>query len=400
MQIENSNEVAEIRIQGANSGQSFLIASPKATEFPAALLISSLDGNEHRVVLKSDAAGANLELPAEIVTIGSAPVQLDIVARSASSAPNDTRIIVEAENGKILGVHNTTAISSPTIQFQGRFQCRLATDPDPFDHSWGTDNSGFRAYSVQGPDAANPDEPPLDRIIRFHDPVAMREFCEPVGVFVHSIQGLVGGQQVSFRSGDAVLGAKISLGPDCVFDSQNGAISPAGWEPISDFSLAMGAFFFGKSEAGAPRRPLEPHPTTAPYAEGVEDMDATGSVKPANFGYAEANWKDRGKALVSDKLQKLQNQQTSSGAEIRVREKRLHEHQTNALALESVATLLERYSGKIHIDVDIDSNFSPVAQFLGLHQEFSFFAEFFNFDSDGLTGSVWGRVSGKENLIG
>src|SRR4029453_458188 len=49
--------------------------------------------------------------------------------------------------------------------------------PPPSDHPRG-ENSSFGVYAVEGPDPGNPDEPPLDRIVRFHDAVALRPFCD------------------------------------------------------------------------------------------------------------------------------------------------------------------------------------------------------------------------------
>ena len=45
------------------------------------------------------------------------------------------------------------------IQFEGYFQCRFATDPDPSDERRG----------VSGPTFAAPGEPDLERTIRFND---------------------------------------------------------------------------------------------------------------------------------------------------------------------------------------------------------------------------------------
>src|SRR5204863_9269754 len=80
-----------------------------------------------------------------------------------------------------------TAVRNPVLRFAGRFQCRLATDPDAYDDPWGHDSS-FGMYSVQGPDPAAPDEPPLDRIVRLNDPVVVRPFCEGVGTTVTAIE--------------------------------------------------------------------------------------------------------------------------------------------------------------------------------------------------------------------
>lgn len=383
----------EMTLQGATSGNSFLIAPQGDDIFPAMLSLQSLDGNRHKLMLRSDSAGAEIELPDRSIEVGADPVFVDVVARSASQSQNDTKVIAILEDDQPAAIHNVTVIESVGLRFRGRFQCRLATDDDDFDEPWGTELSSFRAYSVQGPNPNDPDEPPLDRIIRFQKPVALRDFCEPIGVFVSAVQGIANGQEFNFASGDGIIGAPVQLGPKCMFDSQNGAIAQAGWEPISEFELMIGSFFSGKSEPGARRRRGQPHPTTAPYPEGFEFMDVVGGVQPGDFGYPESNWRDRGLAMVSEKLQKLENQHIASDSQARIRARRIEEHKTNARVLAGVATRVERYSGTIHIDVSVDSAFSPATRFLSLHEAFGFYAEFFNFDSDCLSGSVWGRLS-------
>jgi hypothetical protein len=63
------------------------------------------------------------------------------------------------------------------INFEGWFQCRFATDPDPSDDPRG----------VSGPTFTVPGEPPFDRIIRLQDPVSPR-YPHTVGVNVGSVE--------------------------------------------------------------------------------------------------------------------------------------------------------------------------------------------------------------------
>lgn len=63
------------------------------------------------------------------------------------------------------------------INFAGFFQIRLPTDPDPTD-----EKRGVSGYSF-----ALADEPDFDRILRLHDPVALRTHAPDVGVFVTSV---------------------------------------------------------------------------------------------------------------------------------------------------------------------------------------------------------------------
>jgi hypothetical protein len=63
------------------------------------------------------------------------------------------------------------------LHFEGWFQCRFATDPDPSDDPRG----------VSGPTFTVPGEPPFDRVIRLQDPVAPR-YPHTVGVNVGSVE--------------------------------------------------------------------------------------------------------------------------------------------------------------------------------------------------------------------
>ena len=66
-----------------------------------------------------------------------------------------------------------------TLYFEGWFQCRLATDPDPTDELIG----------VTGPTFIVAGEPYLDRIIRLQNPVAPRFPHEhDIGVNVNRVE--------------------------------------------------------------------------------------------------------------------------------------------------------------------------------------------------------------------
>ena len=63
------------------------------------------------------------------------------------------------------------------IKFEGWFQCRLATDPNPTDEPRG----------VSGYMKALPGEPDFDRIIRFHSPLVERAYIPKIGVTVTKV---------------------------------------------------------------------------------------------------------------------------------------------------------------------------------------------------------------------
>ncbi|HEU0315922.1 MAG TPA: hypothetical protein VFR49_01255, partial [Solirubrobacteraceae bacterium] len=84
-----------------------------------------------------------------------------------------------------------------TIAFEGWWQCRFATDPDPTDDPRG----------VSGPTFTVAGEPPFDRVVRFQRPVAPRYPHEhDVGVTVREVR--IAGTAVP---GHALAGAAVDL---------------------------------------------------------------------------------------------------------------------------------------------------------------------------------------------
>jgi hypothetical protein len=112
------------------------------------------------------------------------------------------------------------------INFAGWFQCRLATDPDPTDEPRGA--SGFTF--------AMPGEPDLDRIIRFHDPVAPRSHGPPVGVFVTGIS--LNGESLR---GHPLAGARVDLLGQPKFESRNYILRDSSQGAIVPFHLRIGS---------------------------------------------------------------------------------------------------------------------------------------------------------------
>lgn len=110
------------------------------------------------------------------------------------------------------------------IYYEGWFQCRLATGPAEFRDPRGGDGWTF-AFS---------EEPDLDRIIRFHGPVALRSHAPQVGVFVTDVEE--NGQAVP---GHVLVGAAVSLLDDAVFEGRDGQIASDAREPIAPFHLVI-----------------------------------------------------------------------------------------------------------------------------------------------------------------
>jgi hypothetical protein len=110
------------------------------------------------------------------------------------------------------------------IHFEGWFQCRLATDPDPSDEARGI--SGW-TFSVAG-------EPDLDRVIRLHDPLSPRSHCPPVGLTVRAVT-LAG----AAARDHPLLGARVGLLDEPQFEGRNGIAAESGQEPIVPFHLQI-----------------------------------------------------------------------------------------------------------------------------------------------------------------
>lgn len=110
------------------------------------------------------------------------------------------------------------------LDFAGWYQCRLATDPDDFNEPRG--HSGWTF--------AFGNEPDLDRIIRFHDPVALRSHGPSVGVWIRAVRmdGVV-------QPGHPLLAARVELLDGAVYEGRNGEIATSAQEPLVPFHLVM-----------------------------------------------------------------------------------------------------------------------------------------------------------------
>lgn len=112
-----------------------------------------------------------------------------------------------------------------TLIFDGWFQCRLPTNPDPADEPRGVSGYSF----------ALANEPDLDRIIRFHEPVHPRSYGPKVGVFVRT--AFLDGQ--ALPSPHPLLGARVELLDNPRFEAANGVFAKEPWEPILPFRLQV-----------------------------------------------------------------------------------------------------------------------------------------------------------------
>jgi hypothetical protein len=134
------------------------------------------------------------------------------------------------------------------IHFEGWFQCRLATEPDPSDEPRGI--SGF-TFAVAG-------EPDFDRIIRlqYSPSVIERSQTPRVGVNVRKVD--LDGLPVSAQNPlyQALVGAQVELLDDAKFIGQNYIVALARKEPIDPFHLKISKEIDGKREAILMRKDL------------------------------------------------------------------------------------------------------------------------------------------------
>ena len=107
-----------------------------------------------------------------------------------------------------------------TLHFEGWWQCRFATDPDPTDDPRG----------VSGPTFTVPGEPPFDRVIRLQDPVAPRyPHADDFGVTVDRVE--IDGVAVADHP---LVGAAVSLEGEPEFMQRNLIYAQAAFQVVID----------------------------------------------------------------------------------------------------------------------------------------------------------------------
>jgi hypothetical protein len=386
----------DVLLGGAASGQAFLVtADPGRPPIPGNLQLRTTDGSSGTVTISSPSATLQFD-PATVAVSGSTTT-VAVLATDPSTARNDLAIEV-AQAGSVLTTFQLTAVAKPAVRFRGIFQCRLATDPDAYDDPWGHDSS-FGMYAVQGPDPDHPDEPPLDRIVRFSGAVAPRPFCPAVGVRVSAIEAQVGGVPVTFDAGDPLIGRPVELGPECVLDGRNEAFAPNGFEPIANFRMNVADVFAGASAPALPRAtPADPPPSTAPYANGIIllDADPAGGT-PADFGLAPATWAENGWRTLAVKQARLSAQADGDDRANRIRDRRKREHTDTRPghglgAMFTPMVFMERYTGLIDEDLTFAAEPAGVLSYLAGLQAVRIIVDFLDFDTDCQTGRVTGTL--------
>jgi hypothetical protein len=176
------------------------------------------------------------------------------------------------------------------LYFEGWFQCRLARDPDPSDEKRGVSGASFATVY----------EPDLDRIIRLNDAVASRATYLPaghqvptVGVSVKSVY--IDGQKIATHP---LLGARVDLLDDAMFQNLNGVFSTVGHEIIDPFhiSVSRANFRLSRKDQWDPSQPdltMYDMPLDSPLlarrapvsteSQSVDVREASGIFNPTGY---------------------------------------------------------------------------------------------------------------------
>lgn len=391
----------EIYLNGAATGEGFVIVSDPAQPVPAMLTLRTTDGSAGEVECRpAPGSGVMLSIAPATVQVSGTPVEVQVLATTSSNAQNDSSVEI-VQGDTVVSRFDLTAIATPRVRFTGRFQCRLATNDDPFDDQWGTGASGFRMYAIRGPNADDPaqppDEPPLDRIIHFHDGVALRPLCAPIGVAVTHIEADVGGSPLRFAAGDPLIGLPVRLGPNCAIEERDRAFAVLGRAPLGNFRLEIGSAFAGASE---PASPLGQPTSNAPRANGIVDLSLPNPPwVPADFGYPEATWTAHATAVVANKQTQLAADTPADPKAERIRTRRLQEHQVSAGSIAFPMRFLQRYAGKIERDLSIAPNPTGGLAYLATLAAVEFAADFLDFDTDCQSGTVTGTLGAAADAL-
>jgi hypothetical protein len=391
----------EIHLNGAATGEGFVIVSDPAQPLPATLSLRTADGSAGKVECRpAPGSVATLSISPATVHVSGTPVAVQVLAITPSEGQNDTTVEV-VQGHDVLSRFDLSAIAAPRVRFKGRFQIRLATNADAFDEEWGTGASGFRMYAIQGPNADDPnqpsDEPPLDRIIRFHDGVALRPCCAPIGVTVTQIEADVGGSTLRFAVGDPLIGLPVRLGPTCTIEERDQAFAVEGRAPISDFRLEIGSVFAGASE---PASPLGQPVSNAPRANGIVNLAAPNPPwVPADFGYEEETWPEHATAVVARKQAQLEADTPADPKAERIRARRLQEHQTAAASIAFPMRFMQRYSGALDRELSFAPNSAGGLAYLATLTAVHVAADLLDFDTDCQCGSVTGTLGAAADLL-
>ncbi len=233
------------------------------------------------------------------------------------------------------------------VEFEGWYQYRLPTDPDPTDEPRGSSGYTF----------AFGDEPDLDRILRFQpDPaIPVRAHGPSIGVHVTRATKLTpnGGQDLP-----GLIGATVDLLGEPMLLNRNWVLTLPGYEPISPFHLEVktdGLRIFREAPIrlpgtppGAPHQPIQDVPESTLTLYGASGL----AYEPDTVAPAIGVWDplqqyvDRLALLVADREAALQAGADPDGPELAVLDGRIAQLQ---IALCAVPPGSDRRTGVRHV---------------------------------------------------
>ncbi|MCU1244491.1 MAG: hypothetical protein JWN02_401 [Acidobacteria bacterium] len=389
----------DVKVNGITAKEAILIAPVGSSRFPVTVSLDSGTGTGVTATLRVEPA-ANVELSQSTLAPGQTAT---LTALTQSKAKGDVTLQVEVY-GKVEATVSLTMVSNPRIRFMGRYEVRFATNSDFYNEPRGTDQGW--TWALEGEPDFVPKQnniplqrdQPVGRVIRFHDPVALRTHVAPIGVFVTAVEGDTDSGTVDCAFGDPVIGEKVSLGPNTYYASnfpENPSEQPPfeqwpdGQEPFDCFEVHIGSRLSGKSK----------ELTDRPQASGFQQLPAK-ELQQYGIGPLKTFTAQRRAVLVDDyrKLSDPDKTGTPAGRNLFVRIGHLGGSQefgipSLAPTLSSGWTGREIYDGKVNDAVQVDASDSPVLKFFAAHGSYAFSAKFFNFHSDELCARVDGTLS-------
>jgi hypothetical protein len=394
----------KITINGNTGPQGFLIAPSGQTEFPISVGLKTDNNTTVDAVLSIVAgSGVIVQLSKTNVTIGPTQKSIKIVAKTPSKKAGDIKLQVKV-GGTLRASFILTSISNPRLRFTGRFQARFATDGDFFNEPRGTSNGWTWALEGEPNFVPPTNNVPINpgmavgRVVRFQNAVAPRPHVAPIGVKVTAIEAEINGRTVSFTSGDSVIGAQVSLGPNSFLASnepQNPADPPPfesyspGFEPIENFELHIGTSFAG----------LPASLNDRPKANGFFPLTAAEMTK---YGIVPLNtFKNQRKAaLLTDyrSLSPADRTGTVAGRNLATRISHLGGSAPDGIpASQETLTLgwsgRETYNGVLNKGIQITAGRSALLTYFKAFQSFRYSGTLLNFHSDELCGQFDGTLT-------
>ncbi len=249
----------------AGRNDDFVVLSPTAASpRPFAELTVTVTGGAARgtrVELSASGGGQVSLDPPVLVALPGKPAIVRVFGDRPSDAVDDVVVRARAVAGRgAEATEDLTVIDGVALAFEGHFQDRLATDPDPHDHPRGQLGS---TRALEG-------EADLDNVIRFSNPVDLRFACafDPV-----RISRVVAARPAgaTFDGGDPALGQILDLGPTAKFVDPDGDLNR---ERIDGFELRTPGLVADGPDPVGGRLVRLTAAEAAPYLQEYRDREA------------------------------------------------------------------------------------------------------------------------------